>query len=90
MFGMRFVGMVDRFTVDGGTLEELEEVFNDQAYSDYYVVFLRLLVSAYIQKKAAYFVNFIDEGKTINQFCETILNGAPVFFVIDRVSHRDY
>lgn len=36
--------MVDRFTVDGGTLEELEEVFNDQAYSDYYVVFLRLAI----------------------------------------------
>ncbi|CAH8481270.1 unnamed protein product [Schistosoma bovis] len=70
-FHEQFVGMVDRFTVDGGTLEELEEVFNDQAYSDYYVVFLRLLVSAYIQKQAGYFVNFIDEGKTINQFCET-------------------
>ncbi|CAH8436142.1 unnamed protein product [Heterobilharzia americana] len=70
-FHEQFVSMVDRFTLDGGTLEELEEVFNDQAYSDYYVVFLRLLVSAYIQKKATYFVNFIDEGKTINQFCET-------------------
>lgn len=32
----------------------------------------RLLVSAYIQKQAGYFVNFIDEGKTINQFCETV------------------
>ncbi|CAH8441886.1 unnamed protein product [Schistosoma curassoni] len=43
-FHEQFVGMVDRFTVDGGTLEELEEVFNDQAYSDYYVVFLRLAI----------------------------------------------
>ncbi|TNN17681.1 Ubiquitin thioesterase otubain-like isoform 2, partial [Schistosoma japonicum] len=70
-FHEQFVGMVDRFTVDNGTLEELEEVFNDQAYSDYYVVFLRLLVSAYIQKNAGYFVNFIDEDKTVSQFCET-------------------
>lgn len=69
-FHEQFVSMIDRFTVEGASLEELEETFNNQAYSDYYVVFLRLLVSAYIQKNAAFYSDFIDEGRTINQFCE--------------------
>ncbi|TPP59553.1 Ubiquitin thioesterase OTUB1 [Fasciola gigantica] len=63
--------MVDRFITEDATVQELEETFNNQAYSDYYVVFLRLLVSAFMQKHAAFYANFIDEGRTINQFCET-------------------
>ncbi|KER25477.1 hypothetical protein T265_14197, partial [Opisthorchis viverrini] len=70
-FHEQFTAMVDRFTVDGEPLAKLEATFNDQAYSDYYVVFLRLLVSAYMQKNAPFYADFIDEGRTISQFCET-------------------
>ncbi|KAF7232203.1 hypothetical protein EG68_09637 [Paragonimus skrjabini miyazakii] len=70
-FHEQFTAMVDRFTIEEGSLEELEETFNNQAFSDYYVVFLRLLVSAYMQKNATFYADFIDEGRTINQFCET-------------------
>ncbi|VDP81757.1 unnamed protein product [Echinostoma caproni] len=70
-FHEQFTAMIDRFSTEGATLQELEETFNNQAYSDYYVVFLRLLVSAFMQKHAVFYANFIDEGRTINQFCET-------------------
>ncbi|CAL8104095.1 unnamed protein product [Calicophoron daubneyi] len=70
-FHEQFTGMVDQFTVEGGSLEELEETFNNQGYSDYYVVFLRLLVSAFMQKHASFYANFVDEDKTITRFCET-------------------
>ncbi|CAH8439477.1 unnamed protein product [Schistosoma mattheei] len=56
-FHEQFVGMVDRFTVDG-IFRLLCRVFTTLSFCVH-------------SKKAGYFVNFIDEGKTINQFCET-------------------
>lgn len=70
-FHEEFISMLDRFAVEGGSLSQLEDTFNDPAFSDYYVVFLRLLVSAYVQKNAEFYSSFVDEGRTIKEFCST-------------------
>ncbi|VDN11923.1 unnamed protein product [Dibothriocephalus latus] len=67
-----FTEMVEQFMSGKSNLADLEELFNNQSYSDYYVVFLRLLVSAYIQRNADFYANFIAEDKTVRQFCETV------------------
>ncbi|XP_013401338.1 ubiquitin thioesterase OTUB1 [Lingula anatina] len=50
-------------------LEELHKIFNDQGYSDYLVVYLRLLVSGHLQKEADFFSNFVEGDRTIKEFC---------------------
>ncbi|OWF53351.1 ubiquitin thioesterase OTUB1-like [Mizuhopecten yessoensis] len=51
------------------TTKELHETFNDQGISDYLVVYLRLLVSGYLQKKADFYQNFIEGGRSVKEFC---------------------
>ncbi|XP_060063691.1 ubiquitin thioesterase OTUB1-like [Ylistrum balloti] len=51
------------------TKEELHETFNDQGTSDYLVVYLRLLVSGYLQKEAEFFQNFIEGERSVREFC---------------------
>lgn len=41
-------------------IEELQLVFNDQGYSDYVVVYLRLITSGQLQEGADFYQNFID------------------------------
>ncbi|CAF3313281.1 unnamed protein product [Rotaria socialis] len=55
----------------GGDEASLMESFSSPAHSDYFVAYLRLFTSAYLQMNAAFFENFIDDGKTIKQFCNT-------------------
>ncbi|XP_059169803.1 ubiquitin thioesterase OTUB1-like [Physella acuta] len=52
-----------------GTVEKLLETFNDQGLSDYFVVYLRLLVSGYLQKNEDEYIPFIDGERTVKQFC---------------------
>lgn len=51
------------------SLSELLDSFNDQGLSDYIVVYLRLLVSGYLQKESDFFSNFIEGERTIKEFC---------------------
>ncbi|CAH1791956.1 unnamed protein product [Owenia fusiformis] len=51
------------------SLEDLLQVFNDQVYSDYLVVYLRLLVSGYLQKEKDFFINFMEGGQSVKEFC---------------------
>ncbi|XP_064624011.1 ubiquitin thioesterase OTUB1-like [Lineus longissimus] len=51
------------------TVEELLEIFRDQANSDYLVVYLRLFVSAYLQKEHEFFSCFMEDGKMVSDFC---------------------
>ena len=53
----------------GCGLTELEGIFNDAGYSDYLVVYLRILVSGHLQKEADFFMNFIDGGRSVKEFC---------------------
>ncbi|KAH9512498.1 OTU domain, ubiquitin aldehyde binding [Bulinus truncatus] len=52
-----------------GSVEKLLETFNDQGLSDYFVVYLRLLVSGYLQQKQEEYIHFIDGERTVQQFC---------------------
>jgi len=66
----QFVAVVDR-AIESCPISELEENFNDQGVSDYLVVFMRLLVSGYLQNEHEFFQNFIDSGATVKDFCCT-------------------
>ncbi|VDD74536.1 unnamed protein product [Mesocestoides corti] len=70
-FHEQFVGMVEDLVLNDGQVSDLEERFNNQSYSDYYVVFLRLVVSSYMQRNEEFYANFISDGKTVKRFCET-------------------
>ncbi|XP_026463200.1 ubiquitin thioesterase otubain-like [Ctenocephalides felis] len=48
---------------------ELHKLFNEQGYSDYVVVYLRLLTSGQLQEGAEFYQNFIDGDRTIAEFC---------------------
>ncbi|KAL1139887.1 hypothetical protein AAG570_006864, partial [Ranatra chinensis] len=49
--------------------EELYRVFNEQGYSDYVVVYLRLITSAHLQENAEFYQNFIEGNRSIVDFC---------------------
>jgi len=46
----------------------LFQTFQDEGISNYIVVYLRLLTSAQLQKKADFFENFIEGGRTVQEF----------------------
>ncbi|XP_058942660.2 ubiquitin thioesterase OTUB1 [Pocillopora verrucosa] len=48
--------------------EELLQTFQDEGLSNYIVVYLRLLTSAQLQKKSDFFENFIEGGRTVQEF----------------------
>ncbi|CAG9762518.1 unnamed protein product [Ceutorhynchus assimilis] len=48
---------------------ELHTVFNEQGYSDYMVVYLRLLTSAQLQKEKDFYSCFIEGERTVADFC---------------------
>lgn len=54
---------------DGCSVEDLSNAFNDQGYSDYIVVYLRLLVSGHLQKENEFYSNFVEGNRTIKDFC---------------------
>ncbi|RXG72833.1 Ubiquitin thioesterase otubain-like [Armadillidium vulgare] len=47
-----------------GTSERVESICNDSGTSDYLVVYLRLLISAHLQKNAEFFSFFIEGGRS--------------------------
>jgi len=53
----------------GATLEEVTELYRNSGYSDYFVVFLRLMVSCHLQMNADFFAAFIEGGRTMKEFC---------------------
>uniref|UniRef100_A0A0A9XVJ5 Ubiquitin thioesterase n=1 Tax=Lygus hesperus TaxID=30085 RepID=A0A0A9XVJ5_LYGHE len=54
-------------------IPELHRVFNDQASSDYVVSYLRLVVSAQLRDKEGFYKNFMENGKTVEEFCQTVV-----------------
>jgi len=53
----------------GQNLEDLMQVYNDQGYSDYLVVFLRLMVSCYLQTNEEFYSAFIEGHASMKEFC---------------------
>ncbi|GFO48669.1 ubiquitin thioesterase [Plakobranchus ocellatus] len=52
-----------------GTVDGLFQAFNDAGLSDYFVVYLRLLVSGHLQQNADSYVYFIDGERSVKEFC---------------------
>jgi ubiquitin thioesterase protein OTUB1 len=52
---------------------KIHELFNDQGYSDYVVVYLRLITSGHLQKEAAFYENFIEGERGIKDFCYQVV-----------------
>lgn len=51
-------------------LGELYKVFNEQGYSDYVVVYLRLITSGKLQEESEFYQNFIDGSyNSVAEFC---------------------
>lgn len=46
--------------------KELHQLFNEQGYSDYMVVYLRLLTSGQLQKDQEFYSCFIEGDRTVN------------------------
>lgn len=47
LFFLQFTGVVEQLVLNDGQISELEELFSNQPYSDYYVVFLRCVDKIY-------------------------------------------
>ncbi|KAI8119295.1 putative ubiquitin thioesterase otubain [Lucilia cuprina] len=71
-FHETFMEVVKRVDPSGSAAvdinEQLHKVFNDQGYSDYVVVYLRLLTSGKLQEEADFYQNFIEGNFTIEEF----------------------
>lgn len=51
---------------------ELHKLFNEQGYSDYVVVYLRLITSGQLQRDADFYQHFIEGERTIMEFCHQV------------------
>jgi len=62
---------LDRLEEPTMTSDELEEkIFCDSGISDYIVVYLRLMVSCYLQTNSDFYLSFIgEEHATMKDFC---------------------
>uniref|UniRef100_A0A0A9XPZ2 Ubiquitin thioesterase n=1 Tax=Lygus hesperus TaxID=30085 RepID=A0A0A9XPZ2_LYGHE len=49
--------------------DELHRMFNEQGYSDYVVVYLRLIASGHLREKEDFYQNFIEGNRTVVDFC---------------------
>nr|CAG4641070.1 EOG090X0AE1 [Eulimnadia texana] len=66
-----FMDIVNRLGGDSKmSAEELENIFNDAATSDYVVVYLRLITSGQLQKDEEFYKNFLEGDKTMKEFCQ--------------------
>ncbi|XP_054262318.1 ubiquitin thioesterase otubain-like [Macrosteles quadrilineatus] len=63
--------------------EALHKMFNDQGYSDYVVVYLRLIASGYLQKEAEFYQHFIEGDRTVKDFCSQEVE--PMFKESDHI-----
>lgn len=65
---------------------ELHKLFNEQGYSDYVVVYLRLITSGQLQRDADFYQHFIEGERTIMEFCHQVyiltIDDLVVYIVI--------
>lgn len=74
------------------TLNEMHNLFNEQGYSDYVVVYLRLITSGQLQEGADFYQNFIDGNCTMEEFrhqeVEPMYKESDHIHIIGRCHHR--
>lgn len=66
----------------------LFQTFQDEGISNYIVVYLRLLTSAQLQKKADFFENFIEGGRTVQEFRSQVKFTSKNNLYINKLSLR--
>lgn len=59
--------------------DELHDKFNKQGYSDYIVVYLRLVTSGQLQTDQEFYQNFIEGPRTVTEFCRQVNNVTSLF-----------
>lgn len=71
---LQFMEVINK--VGGDDIEsshmELHKLFNEQGYSDYVVVYLRLITSGQLQRDADFYQHFIEGERTITEFCHQV------------------
>ena len=74
MFFLQFMEVIEK--VGGEDPEanrtELHKLFNEQGYSDYVVVYLRLITSGQLQREAEFYQHFIEGNRTVKEFCHQV------------------
>lgn len=70
-------------TIGDDKRSELYRMFNEQGYSDYFVVYLRLIVSAHLQENSEFYQNFIEGNRTVIDFCHQEVE--PMFKESDHI-----
>ncbi|XP_075224518.1 ubiquitin thioesterase otubain-like [Lycorma delicatula] len=63
--------------------EELFRLFNDQGYSDYVVVYLRLIASGQLQQDSDFYQHFIEGERSVIDFCHQEVE--PMFKESDHI-----
>ena len=63
------------------------QTFQDEGLSNYIVVYLRLLTSAQLQKKSEFFENFIEGGRTVQEFRSQVIIYLQVYTAAVFVSY---
>lgn len=71
-----FIEVISKVEPKGGNekevLDELYRVFNEQGYSDYVVVYLRLITSGKLQEESDFYSNFIEGHYSVAEFCHKV------------------
>lgn len=78
-----FMEIVDVVGQGSPGQEELFRLFNDQSYSDYAVVYLRLITSGHLQEKQDFYQQFIEGDRTVADFCHQEVE--PMFKESDHI-----
>uniref|UniRef100_A0A1B6DY32 Ubiquitin thioesterase n=1 Tax=Clastoptera arizonana TaxID=38151 RepID=A0A1B6DY32_9HEMI len=78
-----FMEIVDLLAKGVPAENELHKLFNDQGYSDYAVVYLRLITSGRIQEDADFYRCFIEGDRSISDFCHQEVE--PMFKESDHI-----
>ena len=63
---------VESVASDDFKTEDLIKTFRDDATANYFIVYLRLITSCQIQSQADHYQNFVDNGKTVVDFCKHV------------------
>lgn len=87
---LQFMEVVDVLAKGSSAQEELFKLFNEQGYSDYVVVYLRLITSSELQRDAEFYSNFIEGDRTIPEFCHQVCSVVIVIQALKMVSNDEF
>ncbi|KAI5710655.1 hypothetical protein M8J76_008784 [Diaphorina citri] len=82
-FHDQFMEVVNLISKPETNEDTLVEVFNNKDYSDYVVVYLRLIASGQLQQDADFYQNFIEGNRTVFEFCRQEVE--PMFKESDHI-----